>query len=832
MINKVIILLLISLSIVISAPISFQEYSVNQPDGTEIKCYVSGDEFFNYIHDADGYTIIQNDDGWYYYGISIGDKVVPSKHKVGEVTPSATNLKKWDLISKDAYQKRRDFYNFDGKLDVKAPHEGVLNNVVVYIKFADDTEFPEPRSLFDDRLNKENSVSLRDYYNEVSYNKLEIISHHYPESALNTNISFTDENPRDYYRPYSSSNPIGYTENQRTSREHKLLKRAIEAIAPQVPTNLDIDADNDGNVDNVCFIIRGGNDGWAELLWAHRWYLYTENAFINGKKVYDYTFQPVTQNNVQTLCHEMFHALGAPDLYHYYENTNISPAGPWDLMESGFGHMGSYMKWKYADQTWIEEIPEITESGEYTLYPLSNESQNCFKIQSPNSNHEFFVLEYRKRDSSYEGNLPGSGLLVYRINTYYDGNADGDDEVYIYRPNGTPTNNGSINQAFYSYESGRVSIDDTTNPTPFLENGNFGGLYLYNIGTAGETITFNVTSGYLAPPQNLFGSADDGICTLSWESGVKNFEYYNVYRNDEVIGTTNENNYVDESVNNGTEYVYTISAVYSGEVSGESAKSNEVVLIPYASLVLPFSEDFESPSFWWTSNVNCQDKWDIRNTNKAGGSAPEIRNQWQNGNDNQITRYVSPRLNTTGIDVLHVNFKQYFKFMSGGVTLKIQSSTDGVNFTDEDWIKTPEDDLDASSEYCNINIVGDITYIAFTIEGNLLQYGFWYFDDIEIGEGAEINETVPETTILLTSYPNPFNPVTNLLFNSSFNNQKMTLNIYNSNGQKVFADSNLTLTKGVNIVRFDASSLNSGVYYAQIKGSKISSNLHKIVLLK
>ena len=66
--------------------------------------------------------------------------------------------------------------------------------------------------------------------------------------------------------------------------------------------------------------------------------------------MYDYTFQPETQVNVKTLCHEMFHALGAPDLYHYDDNgLNISPAGSWDLMESGGGHMGAPKRFELHD---------------------------------------------------------------------------------------------------------------------------------------------------------------------------------------------------------------------------------------------------------------------------------------------------------------------------------------------------------------------------------------------------------------------------------------------------------------------------------------------------
>ena len=52
-----------------AAYIQNQPYRITQPDGTEIQCFVSGDEFFNWLHDADGYTIIQAENGYFYYAV-------------------------------------------------------------------------------------------------------------------------------------------------------------------------------------------------------------------------------------------------------------------------------------------------------------------------------------------------------------------------------------------------------------------------------------------------------------------------------------------------------------------------------------------------------------------------------------------------------------------------------------------------------------------------------------------------------------------------------------------------------------------------------------------
>ncbi|MEI7980146.1 MAG: hypothetical protein WCI71_00745, partial [Bacteroidota bacterium] len=313
-------------------------YQIKQPNGIVIDCFVSGDEYFNWLHDKEGYTIMQADDGYYYYGETAGDKVKTTKYLVGEVDPSRTGLAKWAKISLKEYQKRRDYYTENVDKTVMAPHTGTMNNLAIYIRFNDDTEFALPRQVYDDRFNPSTGISLKSYYTDVSYNTFIISTTHYPTCGMTTNLSYRDSHNRGYFQPYNAvTNPGGYANgDQARIREHSLLRDAINWINTNspIPGDLDIDGDNDGKVDNVCFIIRGNNGAWADLLWAHRWALYTYNVYINGKRVYDYTFQPETQVDVTTLCHEMLHALGSPDLY-YYTDNGIAPVRPWDIVESG-----------------------------------------------------------------------------------------------------------------------------------------------------------------------------------------------------------------------------------------------------------------------------------------------------------------------------------------------------------------------------------------------------------------------------------------------------------------------------------------------------------------
>lgn len=472
-----------------------------QPDGSVLELWASGDEFANRLHDAEGYTVMQSPtDGYYYYALRLEGEPAPSSWRADSSNPRALGLEPGINISPQRYRDKVQFMRSHARSDQRGPNLGTVNNLVVFIRFSDQTEFADPRSVYDAKFNADDieAYSLRNYFHRVSYDQLNYVSHHFPTCAPETNLSYQDSHPRAYYLPYNAvTNPLGYRDYQRTDREHALLANAIDAIAGQVPASLNIDADNDDYVDNVCFIIRGPHSAWNDLLWAHRWALYTEDAYINGKLVWDFTFQPENQNSVRTLCHEMFHSVGAPDLYHY-NFDGMTPTGCWDIMESGNGHMGMYMKTLYGG--WIDTIPVIG-PGTYTLHPVTEQNNSAFRV--PLSGTEYLVLEYRRQNADiFEESLPGSGLLIYRINPSGSGNAQGPpDEVYIYRPDGTTDSNGRIAEAAFSAQNFQAEFNQFTDPACHLTYGTPFPVNIHSIGTAGHTITFTLgsVSGNLPP---------------------------------------------------------------------------------------------------------------------------------------------------------------------------------------------------------------------------------------------------------------------------------------------------------------------------------------------
>ncbi len=484
---------------------------IKQPDGSEIACFISGDEFYHRVHDAAGYTMIKDPaTGYLVYAAPGPEDLVPTALVAGRDDPAAHCLAKGAMPPPERLRQLREALPYMAGDGAKTPPTGTINNLVVFVRFKDQTEFPDSAARFDRTFNSTASGynSLRNYFHEVSYGATTVSTTFYPTPGTFV-VSYQDTFNRSYYCPYdASTNPDGYTGGNngamRTAREHALLKNAVAAIASQVPSGLDIDADDDGYVDNVCFVVRGPTTAWATLLWSHRWALYSQSAYINGKRVWDYNFQMETQFSAAVLCHEMGHSFGYPDLYHYYYGTSLSPTGTWDLMCSTPDpptHSCSYLKSQYTG--WLGAIPEITSPGTYWLRPLASGATGvAYRIASPFSSEEYFVLEYRRKTGAFESSVPGSGLLVYRINSdfadqgnaYYEPAAGIYDEVYLYRLNGDSTANGSLNSAHLSSGVGRTRINDTTATRCFLHDGTPGGIRISDIGSAGDSIQFTVTS--------------------------------------------------------------------------------------------------------------------------------------------------------------------------------------------------------------------------------------------------------------------------------------------------------------------------------------------------
>ncbi len=818
--------------LLIAAYVENVPQTITQPNGKVIECLASGDEYYHWLHDAKGYTIVMNpEDGYFYYGIRSGDYVIPSKYVVGTINPLIAGLEKGAKISEQLYMDRRAKFNTNFKTTQGTPTKGLVNSLCIYISFADDSVFTYDRAHFKQMWEASDRSSVKDYFHEVSYGELDLEISHFPVSPDTITVSYVDIYPRNYYLPKSATNPEGYDGNN-AAREHSMLKRAVESIQNQIPNDLVVDMNSDGIVDNVCFVIKGQSSAWADLLWPHAWSLYSYDVRIKGAKINGYFLTMELGFGSGTMCHELGHVFGAPDLYHYSNSGKTGPdaVGGWCLMCGSADPPQSicgFLKLKYNH--WIAELPEITESGVYSLRPLTEPTNNLYKIKSPFSRTEYFVLEYRKREGRYESSLPGTGLVIYRINPGAgNGNAGGPpDEVYVYRPGGTLTAVGSLSGAGMVSPT-RTAISDKTNPDCFLYNngqGGPGGLNLFNVSEAGDSISFEVNIVHLFPPTQLDYSPGNGVVDLDWTpSMAQDLSTYNIYRNGVRYGSTTLTTFRDTEVVQDSTYSYSVSAYYSGQYTGESTISNTVTYTPKPIKQLPYLENFEAIGHGWKIKGDVAGfQWgDATNLEMVTTNAGKFlaANSVAAGANTHCTDYaITPRLNLFGKTKVYAHFDYALKRWQQLDHLKIYFRRN----RNESWVQIidmPTSGIGAGYKWrkYNLELPADC-YAAET------QLGFQYDDGNDLGYGAAIDNVVIDETATsgindqelapeISLFPNPSAGKTTLQLDIP-GSPEITYQITDQSGKNILTKilrSTYNALEQIDLVAYPA-----GVYYVIIE---------------
>ena len=397
--------------------------------------------------------------------------------------------------------------------------KGELGNLVCFVRFQGEEDnsdsfemaFSDYEALFNGSAPGANSVY--NYFREASYGQLSWTSSFFPAPVGDKVVSYQARQERGYYRVKGEINTIGYEDEvDKAAREQALVREVAAYLSEALPDEVRLDADGNGIIDNLCIVVSGRSElGSGHLLWPHRSDLALpdeKSIYIKGKKLVGYlmvfddangwnSLDPIPLNT-GVLCHEMSHSLGTYDLYHV--NDDLNPVGVWDLMSDNLTtpqHMSAYTKWRYCG--WLDEIPEISEPGTYTLHPVGGTVKEniAYKIK-PVGSEEYFIVEYRQKAGTFDIGLPESGLLVYRINPAYVGgnvNYNGTtrlDEVYVFRPGGTTKTDGNIEQAAFSAESGRTAFGGDAEVKPFYSDGTEARFALRNISACGETMSFEL----------------------------------------------------------------------------------------------------------------------------------------------------------------------------------------------------------------------------------------------------------------------------------------------------------------------------------------------------
>jgi hypothetical protein len=105
----------------------------------------------------------------------------------------------------------------------------------------------------------------------------------------------------------------------------------------------------------------------------------------------------------------------------------------------------------------------------------------------------------------------------------------------------------------------------------------------------------------------------------------------------------------------------------------------------------------------------------------------------------------------------------------------------------------------------------------------------------EYSNEVEVDFLVPSEYSLNQNYPNPFNPSTKISFSLPVESH-VTLKVFNLLGEEVTNLINGSFTAGTHNLNFDASNMNSGLYFYQIEAQGIDgsnfSQVKKMMLTK
>ncbi|MBZ0200147.1 MAG: T9SS type A sorting domain-containing protein [Ignavibacteriaceae bacterium] len=129
-------------------------------------------------------------------------------------------------------------------------------------------------------------------------------------------------------------------------------------------------------------------------------------------------------------------------------------------------------------------------------------------------------------------------------------------------------------------------------------------------------------------------------------------------------------------------------------------------------------------------------------------------------------------------------------------------------------------------------------FVDSKVEPGIYSYRLKQIDfsgQFEYSSEAEVSVNSPTEFVLDQNYPNPFNPSTSIKYSLAVDS-KITLKVFNVVGQEVATLLQGNMAAGFHEVKFDASNLNSGVYFYRLEASgldgKTFSSVKKMILTK
>jgi len=410
-----------------------------QPNGDTLTVKIKGDERVHWSETMDGYTLLHNKAGFLTYAVlDENGNLQPSEYiatdienRDASIVAFLSTIEKKLFYSDLQLQIMRKVWEIEDEALLNAAKNGnaVIGHyrtICAFVQFSDKKmikSLAEFESLFNqigykDGIPGVKGGSVKDYYREISYGKMDIT------------ISLFGV----YDAPKTKA---FYGLNQGNGECAALARFLAQEVIKEPGFNIKNYANVSPTVvDGFHYIFAGLGEEKSQNpadIWSHA-SVFGPAVVKDGVSISAYSCSPelhtlTTITRTGVICHEMMHAVcKMPDYYDtdYNESNNgeYTGTGNWDLMASGCyngvsrspAHPNMLIKIQCG---WV--TPTILKAGKtITNMPNAAEKPVAYRIDT-NTKDEFYLLENRQR-VKFDTVIPGQGLIIYHVHPNQSGN--------------------------------------------------------------------------------------------------------------------------------------------------------------------------------------------------------------------------------------------------------------------------------------------------------------------------------------------------------------------------------------------------------------------------